>query len=198
MATSWASLAATSAIGFSTVLRPLREPSRGLTSRRASYVVSCTMGTSRSRARSVESSLSAMPSPRRRRSSAGVTSTIPTRDFASPLSISRSNDVPRRPAVSCLTLGWHVRNSRSLRQFPAGAIQFLGNELFVGKDGLILGGKDLVGEIVECVVGLGSSLFGAQNESDWRVLAGLHPVLAGVVQVHVHLPSVRVAKLCHF
>ena len=63
MATSSASLAATSAIGASAVLRPLREPSRGLTSRRASYVVSCTMGTSRSRARSAESSLSAMPSP---------------------------------------------------------------------------------------------------------------------------------------
>ena len=39
----------------------------GLTSRRASYVVSCTMGTSWSRARSAESSLSAMPSAGRRR-----------------------------------------------------------------------------------------------------------------------------------
>lgn len=58
MATSSASLAATSAIGAYAVLRPLREPSRGLTSRRASYVVSCTMGTSRSRARSVDSSFS--------------------------------------------------------------------------------------------------------------------------------------------
>src|SRR3989440_585202 len=63
---------------------PLREPSRGVTSRRASYVVSCTTGTSRSRARSADSSLSAIPSPCRRRSSAGVTSTIPTRDFATP------------------------------------------------------------------------------------------------------------------
>ena len=60
-ATSSASLAATSAIGFSEVLRPLREPSRGLTSRRASYVVPCTMGTSRSRARSAESSLQGSP-----------------------------------------------------------------------------------------------------------------------------------------
>src|SRR5258708_22202074 len=100
MATSSASLAATSAIGSSAVLRPLREPSKGLTSRRASYVVSCTIGTSRSRASSAESSLSAMPSPRRRRSSAGVTSTIPTRDFASPLSISRSNGVPRATSFS--------------------------------------------------------------------------------------------------
>jgi len=61
-ATSSAILAATSAIDSSAVLRPLREPSRGLTSRRFSYVVSCTMGTSRSRARSAESSFSAMPS----------------------------------------------------------------------------------------------------------------------------------------
>lgn len=40
-------------------------------------------------ARSAESSFSAMPSPASRSRSAGVTSTIPTRDFASPLSFSR-------------------------------------------------------------------------------------------------------------
>jgi hypothetical protein len=45
-ATSSASLAAMSGIDPSDVLRPLREPRRGLTSRRASYVVPCTMGTS--------------------------------------------------------------------------------------------------------------------------------------------------------
>src|SRR5438034_6577909 len=94
------SLPATFAIASSAVFRPLREPSRGLTSRRASYVVSCTTGTSRSRARSADTSLSAIPSPCRRRSSAGVTSTIPTRDFASPLSISRSNGEPRTTSFS--------------------------------------------------------------------------------------------------
>ncbi len=99
-ATNSASLAATEAIVSSAVLRPLREPSRGLTSRRASYVVSCTMGTSRSRARSAESSLSAMPSVGRRRSSAGVTSTIPIREFAKPLSMARSNGTPRPTSFS--------------------------------------------------------------------------------------------------
>ena len=49
--TSSASLAATSAIGISEVSKPLREASMGLTSRRASYVVLWTMGTSWSRAR---------------------------------------------------------------------------------------------------------------------------------------------------
>ena len=73
---------------------------QGLTSRRASYVVSCTIGTSRSPARSAESSLSAMPSPGRRRSSAGVTSTIPTREFAKPLSMARSNGTPRPTSFS--------------------------------------------------------------------------------------------------
>ena len=80
MATSSASLAATSAIGISAVSRPFREASTGLTSRRASYVVLCTTGTSWSRARSTESSLSATPAAGRRFSSAGVTSTIPIRD----------------------------------------------------------------------------------------------------------------------
>ena len=55
---------------------------------------------------------------------------------------------------------------RSFPQFSAGAFKFLGDEFFVWKDSLILGGEHLVGEIVECVVGLCCSLFGAKNESD--------------------------------
>ena len=39
-------------------------------------------------------------------------------------------------------------------QFLTGAFKFVGEELFVWKDSLILGGEHLVGEIVECVVGL--------------------------------------------
>ena len=77
-----------------------------------------------------------------------------------------------------------------LLQFPAGAFQFLSDELFVRQDGLVLRSKNLVGEIVEGVVGLGSSLFGAQDQSNWRVLAGLHPVLSGVVEVHMHLSCI--------
>ena len=56
--------------------------------------------TSRSRARSAESSLSAMPSAGRRRSRAGVTSTIPTREFAKPLSMARSKGTPRPTSFS--------------------------------------------------------------------------------------------------
>ena len=87
-----------------------------------------------------------------------------------------------------------MRKLKSLLQFPAGAFKFLGDELFVWEDSLILSGEHLVGEIVECVVGLCRSLFSAQDESDWRVLAGLHPVLAGIVQIEVHLPGVRVTE----
>ena len=83
---------------------------------------------------------------------------------------------------------------RRFLQFPAGASKFLSDELFIWKDSLILSGEHLVGEIVECVVGLCCSLFGAQNEPGWRVLAGPHLVLASVVQVQVHLSSVRVTE----
>src|SRR5438105_8713209 len=93
------------------------EQSRGLTSRRASYVVSCTTGTSRSRARSADSSLSAIPSPCRRRSSAGVTSTIQTLDFASPLSISRSNGEPRTTSFSLNQTETPSDSSRSCSSF---------------------------------------------------------------------------------
>jgi hypothetical protein len=53
-------------------------------------------------------------------------------------------------------------------QFVAGAFKFVGDELFVWKDSLILRGEHLVGGMVECVVGFCGSLLGAQNESDWR------------------------------
>jgi hypothetical protein len=48
------------------------------------------------------------------------------------------------------------------------------------------------------LVSLRRSLVSAQNESDWRVLTGLHPVFARVVQVEVHLPSVCVLNLPSF
>jgi hypothetical protein len=52
---------------------------------------------------------------------------------------------------------------RPFLQFPARAFKLLGDELFVRKDSLILSREHLVREIVECVVGFGCSLFGAQN-----------------------------------
>src|SRR5580658_3000878 len=80
-------------------------------------------------------------------------------------------------------------------ELSAGALKFVGNELFVWKDSLVLSGEHFVGEIIECIVGLCGSLLGAQNKSDRRILSGLHPVLAGIIQIEVHLPSIRVTEL---
>lgn len=79
----------------------------------------CTIGTSRSRASSAESSLSAIPSFWSRDSSAGVTSTTPTRDFASPLSISRRRGVPRATSFSLNQTETPRDSSRSCRSFAA-------------------------------------------------------------------------------
>jgi hypothetical protein len=95
------------------VLRPDRAASRGLTSRRASKVVPWAMGMTRSVASSAESSLSAILSAARLLRSAGVTSTMPIREFANPLSISRSNDLPR-PVVP----GVAEEEVATLRVFP--------------------------------------------------------------------------------
>jgi hypothetical protein len=38
---------------------------------------------------------------------------------------------------------------------------------------------------------------GAQDQPNRRVFAGLHPVLTGIVQVHVHLPGIGVAELAN-
>lgn len=117
--TSSASLAATISIDSSAVLRPVRDASRGLTSQSFSYVVSCTTGTSRSRRRRAESSLSAMPSAGSRRSRAGVTSTIPTREFAKPLSMARSKGTPRPTSFSLNQTETPRDSSRSCSCFAA-------------------------------------------------------------------------------
>ena len=72
----------------------------GLTSRRASKVVPCATGITRPLASNTESSFSAMPSDSMLLSSAGVTKTIPTREFLRPLSISRMSCLPRGTSFS--------------------------------------------------------------------------------------------------
>jgi cation transporter-like permease len=72
----------------------------------------------------------------------------------------------------------------------------LGGELrLVRKCRPVLRGHDLVGEILERVVGHGRILFRTQDESDRWVFAGHGPVLARVVQVQVHLSRVGVREL---
>ena len=95
-----ATFAATSARDESAVLRPDREASRGLTSRRASKVVPWATGITRSVASRAESSFSAMPSCSMLLSRAGVTRTIPMRESRSLLSISRISRVPRGTSLS--------------------------------------------------------------------------------------------------
>src|SRR5579872_2265080 len=88
-------------------------------------------------------------------------------------------------------------DGRPFLQLAAGAFEFFGDEFLVWKDGLILGSEYLVGKIVECVVGLCCSFLGTQDKSNWRVLTRLHPVFAGVVQIEVHLSSVRITEFAH-
>src|SRR4051812_7879740 len=95
-----ATLAATSSSDDSAVSSPACEASMGLTSRRASKVVPCATGITRPVASSTDSSFSAMPSASMLLSSAGVTRTIPTREFLRPLSISRSICLPRATSFS--------------------------------------------------------------------------------------------------
>lgn len=68
------------------MFRPLRELSKGLTSRRASYIVSCT---------------------------------IPTREFAKPLSMARSNGTPRPTSFSLNQTETPCDSSRSCSSLAA-------------------------------------------------------------------------------
>jgi hypothetical protein len=65
---------------------------------------------------------------------------------------------------------------------------------FIRQYCLILGSEYFVGEIIECVLSLCGSLFGTQDEAHRRVLVRFRPMLAGVVQVEVHLPRVSEAE----
>ena len=63
---------------------------------------------------------------------------------------------------------------------------------------MVLGSEYFVRQIVERVVSFCSSFLGAEDQADRRVFSGFHPVLAGVVEVEVHLASVGIAELADF
>ncbi len=44
-------------------------------------------------------------------------------------------------------------------------------------------------------MGFGDTLFSAENQAHRRILASLHPMFAGVVEVQVHLTCVGIAEL---
>ena len=46
-------------------------------------------------------------------------------------------------------------------------------------------------------MGLGSSFLRAENQADWRILALLHPMLKGVIEIKVHLSGIGIAELTH-
>ena len=75
--------------------------------------------------------------------------------------------------------------------------QFFRNDSFVWQDGLVLGGENLVGQVVEGIMRLSSALLGAKDQADGRVFAGFGPVFAGVVEVEMHLAGVGVAELAN-
>jgi len=75
--------------------------------------------------------------------------------------------------------------------------QFFRNNSFVWQDGLVLGGENLVGQVIEGVMRLCCALLGAKDQTDGRVFARLGPVLAGIVEVEVHLAGIGVAELAN-
>ena len=62
---------------------------------------------------------------------------------------------------------------------------------------MILGSKYFVRQVIESIVGFRGSLFCAENESDRRIFSRFHPMLAGVIEIKVHLPGISVAELAH-
>src|SRR5437899_778669 len=70
-----------------------------------------------------------------------------------------------------------------------------GEALLVGKSEAVLAGEDLARQAFEGVAGDGLVLLRAEDQADGRVLARLHPVIAGIVEVEVHLAGIGVGEL---
>lgn len=73
----------------------------------------------------------------------------------------------------CETLFATACSQLALFQFTTGSLQFAGYQLFVWQNGLVLGGENLVGQIVDGVMCFGCAFLGAEDQADGRVLAGL-------------------------
>ena len=59
---------------------------------------------------------------------------------------------------------------------------------------MIFCSENLVGEVVERIVGFGRTLARTKNQTDRRIFAFLHPVLAGVIEIEVHLSGIRISE----
>ena len=59
---------------------------------------------------------------------------------------------------------------------------------------MIFRSEHFVGEVVECIAGFGCSLARTKNQTDRRIFAFLHPVLAGVIEIEVHLSGIRISE----
>src|ERR1700722_3748998 len=69
--------------------------------------------------------------------------------------------------------------------------------MLIGKGQLVFTGEDLVSKAPERIVGNCSIFFGAQDETHWRILAWVNPILPRIVQVQVHLAGIRVSEFSY-
>ena len=96
---------------------------------------------------------------------------------------------------------------REIRVLTDGVLQSLDPELdklyaatgraSVAPKYVLFRSEHLVRQVVECIAGFGCTFPRAKNQADGRVFAVLHPMLASVVQVEVHLACVRVSESAH-
>src|SRR5580704_16328077 len=72
----------------------------------------------------------------------------------------------------------------SFQQSPLG-FEFNGQRLLIGKGRSVLGGQDLVGQILQSVMDDGRIFLGAEDDADRWILPRVGPVFLGIVEVQV-------------
>ncbi len=90
---------------------------------------------------------------------------------------------------------WLASLVRPRFQPPPLGFKFGGQRFLVGESRSVLGGENLVGQVLQGVMDDGFVLLSAEDDADRRVFALVVPVFPGVVQIKVHLPGVGVGEL---
>lgn len=100
-------------------------------------------------------------------------------------------------AVSTLRIGVLGESQAAFFKLQSGAFQFLYNHRFLRKHRRIFCSEHFVGQVVEGISSFGCALSRAEDETHRRIFSFLQPVLAGIIQIKVHLSGVGIDEFIY-
>ena len=98
------------------------------------------------------------------------------------------------PGHCATSLAGRCEADRCGREQPAGRFDARCNFSLIGKVQLVFAGEYLVREVAQSIVSNGSVPLRAEDQPHWRALMRMGPMLAGVIQIQIHLAGIRVCE----